>query len=191
MCWACRRELFSLTGKTDDGNIQRLHSIHAVSLGMQSNNEISEISSELYAKASLCPPDPPVSVPDAHIQRPHRPPLHTRNRLTGPWCFGNDVYYVKVSLHHTRHAYARTRVPTGGSPDRLVSPPSPCWRSDRRGPLSWSPISSRKGQATTRTGRPRAEGSKNSSLSDGNDTSCAVVAQQTKPSSGWSAWAIV
>lgn len=121
-----------------------------------------------------------------HNSRPHSPPLR-RNGTIPPWCFGNDVYTYKFP-----HSYTRIRTYTRSHwwpPIVWFLPLPPCWRSDRRGPLLVSYFEP-KGAGDDKD-RQAASGSKNSSLSDGNDTSCAVVAQQTKPSSGWPVWAIV
>ena len=151
-------------------------------------------------KLLLCPPpDPAVSVLDAHIRR-NPPPTASQARQDrqyySPWVFWKRCllrrgFYTQTHTHthaHTR-THARTRVPTGG-PRSFGSSSFPCWRSDRPGPLFLA-LLFRAERGNRRQGQARLEGRKNSSLSDGNDTSCAVVAQETEPSSGWPAWAIV
>lgn len=161
MCWACRRGLFSLTGKTGDGNIPVSIPSRPRAWGYHQQRDQFRFPPNFMPKL-LCARQIRPCLCWMHIFTDPTAHRLTRAALLAPWCFGNDVYYVQVSsLAHTHSlTCARTRVPTGGpllAPDRLVSPPFPCWRSDRRRPLSWSPISSRKGQPATRTGTRRGE----------------------------------
>lgn len=145
MCWACKRGLFSLTGKTGDGNIPVSIPCRPRAWGHHQPRDQFRLPPNFMPKL-LCArqirPCPCwmhiVSVllftdPTAHRL--------TRAALLAPWCFGNDVYSCtyRIPRSHTRthshtHVHAFPQVAPslprsfGFSPLPLLeirSPPSP------------------------------------------------------------------